>query len=530
MPEEEEKMEKKDENTPEKKEKKPAKKKIAEQLIEFIDTAAESEESGIGTKTFNDTVKGYLKRIKNRSERERIQLNLKLKEKEVNRERKTATDEYFKENNIRIGKDYKFVLESDSPDKDDKWIAVYQVLDNGKIKLWDDRIGGYQAGGVSLGYFKSKIIGENYKQKEIGKKEESKIENEGSKEYLDSILKWIKTNKQDIFDKIFAGIKSGEIKEGHVGGNLKHYYREYDEGKLDEEGRKVIMEELRKIEDVIPSYIAVLDILRNSGNKDTDGGASDDIKKVETGKEPGPDEAEKMENITAPEIVGNNGSDQEKIAAPDVSTFVREAQERGEKIEYWRLEVEKRRKDYLEADFQKKNSFKRIGGFFGKMFKNKEERNLENDYELAWFRANYDDALLEYKDALLEDAKLQNASDKELMDIAKIFQVEANSNIADGSFKVKIEHQEGKFSGFIKEHSLSLFERYKKLSPVTKIAAGAAFGLSALGAGYLGGATAEVVGSAVLARKAFLSFVTGVSTYLAAKNISGGKEEIGMRK
>ena len=209
-------------------------------------------------------------------------------------------------------------------------------------------------------------------------------------------------------------------------------------------------------------------------------------------------EAKKAKKI--PENSKESRSDNDaKDSAEKKAEKEKEAQERAEKIEELKQEVEKIRKEYLEADYKRKGAFKRLGNFFGKVFKEKEEKNLENDQEIAWYRAYYDDALMNYKNALLEDAKLKGASDEELLDIAKIFQVEANINIADINHQVKVENQEGRFSGFIKEHSMELVQRYKKLSLAKKIAIGAAFGGAALGAGYIGAAAVGAVGSAVAA-------------------------------
>lgn len=193
------------------------------------------------------------------------------------------------------------------------------------------------------------------------------------------------------------------------------------------------------------------------------------------------------------------------------------AQERKEEIEKLKEEVEKRRKDYLDADYERKKAYKRIGSFFGKLFKDKQEKNLENDEEIAWYRAHYDDSLMQYKDARLEDARKNGASDKELLDIAKEFQLEANVNVADGVTQVKVENQEGRFSGFIKEHSKKIVEEYKKMSLTKKIAIGAAFGVAGVGSVYIGGVAVGIVGSAIAARRALLAVVTGTTVSLTAE-------------
>jgi len=169
----------------------------------------------------------------------------------------------------------------------------------------------------------------------------------------------------------------------------------------------------------------------------------------------------------------------------------------------------------LEKDCKNNKATTRLKKFFGSFFKkDKEGAGYESDKELAEYRAYYDNSLLEHKKAVLADARLKGASEKEILDIAKFYQAEANVNLADVHDQVKIENQEGKISGFIKEHSKELVERYKKMSLVKKIAIGAAFGLAGAGSIYIGGAAVGIVGSAIAVRRMLMGVVTGTSVSL----------------
>ena len=191
-------------------------------------------------------------------------------------------------------------------------------------------------------------------------------------------------------------------------------------------------------------------------------------------------------------------------------------EEKKKKIEKLWLEVEKNRKEYLEKDYKNNKVTTRLKGFFGSFFKkDKEGAGYESDKDLAEYRAHYDNSLLEHKKAVLDEVRLRGASGKELLDIAKIYQVEANVNLADVHDQVKIENQEGKFSGFIKEHSKELVERYKKMPLAKKIAIGAAFGLAGAGAIYIGGAAVGIAGSAIAARRAIMGVITGTTVALS---------------
>jgi post-segregation antitoxin (ccd killing protein) len=189
--------------------------------------------------------------------------------------------------------------------------------------------------------------------------------------------------------------------------------------------------------------------------------------------------------------------------------------EKNPKIEKLWQEVEKNRKDYLEKDYKNNKVAARLKKFFGSFLKkDKEDAWFESDKELAECRAYYDNALLEHKKAVIEDAKFKGVTGKELLEIAKLYQVEANVNLADVHDQVKIENQDGKISGFIKEHSKVLIEKYKKMPLAQKIAIGTAFGLAGVGAAAIGGGIAILAATTITGRRIFIGVVTGTSVSL----------------
>ena len=190
-------------------------------------------------------------------------------------------------------------------------------------------------------------------------------------------------------------------------------------------------------------------------------------------------------------------------------------------LEKLKQEVEKSRKEYLETDYKKNNAFKRIYKFLGGAFKDKKERNFENDQDIAYYRAHYDNALFNYKNAVLEDAKNKKVSNKELGDILKFFEMESKISMAEGHDQARAENQEGKLLGYININASKMIESYKKLPLSKKIAIGAAFGFGAAAAGFAGSALAVgTVASAAMMRKIFMGMVAGSTAALVAENIT----------
>lgn len=199
-------------------------------------------------------------------------------------------------------------------------------------------------------------------------------------------------------------------------------------------------------------------------------------------------------------------------------------EERERKIKELGQEVEKRRKEYLEKDYKKNKVATRLNKSIDAFLKkDKKEAGLESDKELAECRAYYDNSLLEYKKAVLDNVRRNGATHEEIIGIANFYQVEANINLADVHDQVKIENQEGKIFGFFKERSKELVEKYKKMHWANKMAIGAAFGLAGVGAIYIGGVAVGIAGSAITARRAVMGVITGTT-------VSLGFEARGKRK
>jgi hypothetical protein len=202
--------------------------------------------------------------------------------------------------------------------------------------------------------------------------------------------------------------------------------------------------------------------------------------------------------------------------------------ERGRQIEELKKELDQARKEYLEVDYKKNKAYRRLYKF---LFMGKKEAALENDQDIAWHRAHYDNKLLQYRDALVKNAKIRGASEEELAEIVKLFMVEANINMADTHDQVKLEHHEGKFSETIKNNSKELVEKYRKMPLKQKMLIAAGFGIAGVGAAFSG--SALLVGgafTAATARRAFMSVVTGTGVAMWAESKTRSRREQKMEK
>ena len=201
-----------------------------------------------------------------------------------------------------------------------------------------------------------------------------------------------------------------------------------------------------------------------------------------------------------------------------------------EKIEQVKAELERERKDYVEMDYKKNKAYKRLGKFFGTFFKEKRDSTRETDSDVAYYRAHYDQKLFEYKTLLLDEAKADGASNIELGNLVKSFAAEDFLNLADTNLQVKIEHNEGKLSGFVKEHSMELVQNYRKLSLAKKLAIGAAFGGGAALLAGGGAIAAGIAVSAVAVRRAFMGLVMGTTVAIGMESRDRKKAEQAVEK
>ncbi|MDR3559023.1 MAG: hypothetical protein P4L58_01330, partial [Candidatus Pacebacteria bacterium] len=205
--------------------------------------------------------------------------------------------------------------------------------------------------------------------------------------------------------------------------------------------------------------------------------------------------------------------------------------ENAEKLNQLENELDHLRKEYLEVDYKKNTGYKRLGKIFGRSFQNKESKLVENDQDIAWYRAHYDDKLMDYKSALLDDWKVKGSTPERLAEIAKIFETEANINMADGHTRTKVEHQEGRMGKGMVDLMDKTIRNYRNLSFKQKLAISAAFGIAGVGAGLTG--SAFLIGGAATAatiRRFFLGTVTGTSAALSAESMTQRNREKSVEK
>lgn len=233
----------------------------------------------------------------------------------------------------------------------------------------------------------------------------------------------------------------------------------------------------------------------------------------------------KEEIIDAENFGTENPNPESRILEEDPEERERTTREKQERLAQLKTEVDQARKEYVEMDYEKKKAWNRLKSFMPSLFKDQREE----DQDVAYYRAQYDNKLFEYKNLLLGDAKEKNVSNKELGDLVKIFAGEANLSMADTHTEVKIEHLAGSVSGKLKDFSLKMIDSYKKLPTKTKLAIGAAF----LGAGAVTGAIGIGAGAVVTAtalKRFFMGAVTGTTVALGLEFRGRGKTEQGIEK
>ncbi|HAV11284.1 MAG TPA: hypothetical protein DCX32_01945 [Candidatus Moranbacteria bacterium] len=201
-----------------------------------------------------------------------------------------------------------------------------------------------------------------------------------------------------------------------------------------------------------------------------------------------------------------------------------------ERVKILKKEVEIARKEYLETDYRKKNSLRRIYAFLGASFKNKEEKTLEKDLDIAWHRAHYDNKLFDLQKVMLDDAKERGVSDKELAEIGIYFRMEQKINMAEVHDQVKSEQQDKKLSGFIEKKALELTDFYKTM-PLGKklLIAGVFLGGSVVTAG-VGGAAAGAFITTATGRKMLMGMFAGVGVTLGLEARGKKSEKAAIEK
>ncbi|MFA6047529.1 MAG: hypothetical protein WCV59_00295 [Parcubacteria group bacterium] len=198
----------------------------------------------------------------------------------------------------------------------------------------------------------------------------------------------------------------------------------------------------------------------------------------------------------------------------------KEKEKEGDNVEKLREEMEKARKDYLEMDYKKRSMRNRVQKYFGKILKRNED--VTNDQDVEYMRNIYKNRLAEWKDAKLEEAKRNGSSNEDLGRILNEILRETNVNLAEAHNQVKIEQQDGKVAGVVRENLLKFNDWYKKQPLKYKLAVGAGLGI----AGVLAPASlAAGVAYTALGRRIAMGAITGTGTAIGLEKMAQRKRE-----
>lgn len=200
----------------------------------------------------------------------------------------------------------------------------------------------------------------------------------------------------------------------------------------------------------------------------------------------------------------------ERITGKKVVKTEKEKTKREDEINKLVQEVNKARKEYLEVDYKKKKAWNRVGNFFGNIGKDDRKRGFENDQDVAFYRAHYDNNLLKLQELLVNDARERGASDEELAKLYVEFRTEQRITLESEHDQVKIEQQDGKVMAFVSKKAQEITEEYKKMPTWKKLAVGATFAGAALTAGQIGAGAVAAVATAATARRLVMGMITGV--------------------
>lgn len=238
--------------------------------------------------------------------------------------------------------------------------------------------------------------------------------------------------------------------------------------------------------------------------------------KIKGGKEPDADTIAKGNRIAVPEIIEGEIVEEEKNGSLEISKDViedlggnkferdKDAQERKEKMEKLRTELETARKEYAEMYFKKRKMWDRVKGFFGGKVKTEiasvaftesgKRAEIINDQDISYLQAIYENKLFDYKSALVEDIKARGIRgeelNKELAEAMKFFNLDESTNLYDAKTEARIEAntKENSAWGKIKETGGKIVSWYIKQPAWKKLAfagvvLGGAAASSALGLG-----------------------------------------------
>jgi hypothetical protein len=237
----------------------------------------------------------------------------------------------------------------------------------------------------------------------------------------------------------------------------------------------------------------------------------------------------------------------DEAAEYEMGDRITEEKVRSGKADRIKEELETARKEYLEMDYKKRGMWDRMNRFFGKRmvkeegytnkleevsYKTGENGNkIVDDQDVVYMRALYENKLIDYKNALLKDAKDNGKSNEELGNILKIITIETTAKLAEVHDQVRVEHIDGKAAGVIEKSLKSFNEWYKKQPLKYKIAVGAGLGVAGFGAGFYGLATAATwIGYTAVGRRIAMGVVAGTGSTMWLEKKTQARRESGAEK
>jgi hypothetical protein len=272
------------------------------------------------------------------------------------------------------------------------------------------------------------------------------------------------------------------------------------------------------------------------GYKNTQGDAEQEAK-TESGTKAEAEQADQGPKTESGAEAGAEKTEQASGAGPEGGL---EGVKTADSIESLREKVSAARKEYLEFDYKKNTALNRIRKFFNKDAINKEkgadrkyyETNkekvtvdgkevLNQDEDIAYLRAVYDDKLLDLRNKLVEDAKQRGASDKELADIYIEFRTTQKITLASEHDNVKAEQRFGTKWGQVGKLVEETVKTYQGWSFKKKMIFSGVLLAGGLATGSLGGLAAAGIIAGL--RKG----ISGVSAGFGTK---WGLEAMGQKK
>lgn len=261
-----------------------------------------------------------------------------------------------------------------------------------------------------------------------------------------------------------------------------------------------------------------------SEKNNADANANPDQNADQTKNEPEPESSPEPESEPKPDPEQEAGSDAEENESrkdpennsgeeggPNKPEDDSEKAENREDI--LKQEMEAARKEYLETDYKTNAALNKIRKFFGTVM----GKGSDKSPDIEGLKSIYEKKLLDLYEYKLENARKNEAGDKELSDLFKEFEFTKRIGLAEAYDLVKAEQVYGTNFGKIKNGLTKAVESYQKWPWQKKLAFGAAcFGVglaiapaSFLGAGVLAGTKAASLAAGFLAFRRGFGGVVG---------------------